>query len=91
MQTKNKKKIRVLRILNRFNIGGPVWNVCLLTKYLSSDFETKLVGGNPSPGEGDAKNILQDLEIEAEIIMSMSREVNMFMDYQSFREIKKII
>jgi glycosyltransferase involved in cell wall biosynthesis len=91
MQTKNKKKIRVLRILNRFNIGGPVWNVCLLTKYLSSDFETKLVGGNPSPGEGDAKKILQDLEIEAEIIMSMSREVNMFMDYQSFREIKKII
>jgi len=91
MKTEGKKKVRVLRILNRFNIGGPVWNVCMLTKYISSDFETKLIGGKATPTEGDASSILKNLEIEAEIILPMSREVNMFLDYQSFREIKKII
>ena len=37
------QKIRVLRILNRFNVGGPVYNA-YLTKYLSSNvYETMLV------------------------------------------------
>ena len=37
--------IKVLRIINRFNLGGPTYNVAYLTKYLSDDFETLLVGG----------------------------------------------
>ena len=41
------KKIRVLRIINRFNIGGPVYNAVLLSAYLPGDYETLLVGGNP--------------------------------------------
>ena len=37
------KPIRVLRIINRFNLGGPTYNVAYLSKYLSADFETLLI------------------------------------------------
>ena len=36
---------KVLRIINRFNLGGPTFNSAYLTKYLASDYETLLIGG----------------------------------------------
>ena len=44
----NKKKppIKVLRILNRFNVGGPTYNATYLSKFLSPEFETLLIAGN---------------------------------------------
>jgi hypothetical protein len=36
---------KVLRIINRFNLGGPTYNVSYLTKYMAPDYETLLVGG----------------------------------------------
>jgi len=41
----NMSKIRIIRILNRFNLGGPTYNASYLTKYLDKDFETLLIGG----------------------------------------------
>ena len=38
---------KVLRIINRFNIGGPTYNATFLTKFISEDYETLLVGGLP--------------------------------------------
>ena len=43
--------IKVLRIINRFNLGGPTFNAALLTRYLDDDFETLLIGGVPDEGE----------------------------------------
>ena len=34
---------RVVRIINRLNLGGPTFNSALLTKYMAPDFETLLV------------------------------------------------
>jgi hypothetical protein len=42
---------RVLRIINRFNLGGPAYNVAFLTKYLTPDFETVLIGGDKEKDE----------------------------------------
>ena len=57
-------KVRVLRILNRFNVGGPVYNAAYLTKYLNSDlYETLLIGGKPEKHEQQADYILNDLEV----------------------------
>ena len=36
---------KVLRIINRFNIGGPTFNAAYLSKYLPSNYETLLIGG----------------------------------------------
>ena len=57
MPTKPKEKIRILRIINRFNIGGPTFNATFLTRFLSDEYETMLVGGLPEPDESDSLHI----------------------------------
>lgn len=52
-----RRKIKVLRIINRFNIGGPTYNATFLSKFLSEDFETLLIGGLPEEGESDSLHI----------------------------------
>ena len=42
---------RILRITNRFNLGGPTYNVAYLSKYLAPEFETLLVGGTKDESE----------------------------------------
>ena len=38
-------KVKILRILNRFNIGGPVYNALYLTKFLDKvKYDTLLIG-----------------------------------------------
>lgn len=91
MKKPNSDKIRVLRILNRFNVGGPVWNVALLTKYLPDTYETKLVGGKAGAHEGDAEEILSILQIKATIIPSISREVSFVQDIKACIELRKVI
>ena len=36
---------KILRIINRFNLGGPTYNAAYLTKYLEGEYETLLIGG----------------------------------------------
>ena len=54
---------KVLRIINRFNLGGPTYNAAYLTKYLSSDYETLLVGGQHDETEASSSHILEDLNL----------------------------
>ena len=49
-----KRPIRVIRIIDRLNIGGPSEHVVWLTAALNhGDFETTLVTGKVPPDEGD--------------------------------------
>ena len=50
-----------LRILNRFNVGGPTYNAAYLTKYLSKEYETKLIGGIKEDAEA-RRQVLEQLE-----------------------------
>ena len=59
---------KVLRIINRFNLGGPTYNAAYLTKYLSSDYETLLVGGQHDESEASSSHILEDLNLNPVII-----------------------
>ncbi|MFN3555852.1 MAG: glycosyltransferase [Bacteroidales bacterium] len=82
---------RVLRILNRFNLGGPTYNAAYLTKYLDSSFETLLVGGPNDPSEKNSEYIVNQLGIEPLIIPEMHREISPRSDYQAFRKIQQLI
>lgn len=82
---------KVLRIINRFNLGGPTYNAAYLTKYLKPDFETLLVGGIHQESEADSTFILDNLGIEARVLDAMKREVSISSDWDAYREIKKII
>ena len=83
--------VKVLRILNRFNLGGPTYNAAYLTKYLSSEFETLLVGGVKDKSEDSSEYILEKLGIKPIIIPEMKRSINPVNDLIAFRKIVKII
>jgi glycosyltransferase involved in cell wall biosynthesis len=82
---------RILRILNRFNLGGPTYNAAFLTKYLDKNFETLLIGGPNDPSEKNSEYIVNQLGIEPYIIPQMQREISPVFDYQAFNKIKSII
>jgi len=46
---------RVLRIINRLNLGGPTYNVAYLTKYLMPEFETRLLAGMKDEDEASSQ------------------------------------
>lgn len=85
------KKIKVLRIINRFNIGGPTYNATFLTRFLSDDFETRLVGGLPEEGEADSLHIPAAYGVSPEIIVEMHRTPNLKSDYATYKKLKEII
>ena len=86
-----KKKIKVLRIINRFNIGGPTFNATFLTRFMSDDFETLLVGGLPEEGEANSLHILKEYGVEPLLIPEMKREPNFKSDRLALKKIKNII
>jgi glycosyltransferase involved in cell wall biosynthesis len=82
---------RILRILNRFNLGGPTYNAAYLTKYLNNDFETLLIGGPNDASEKNSEYIVKHLGVDPLIIPQMQREISPYWDYQAFQKIKNII
>ena len=51
---------KVLRIINRFNLGGPTYNAAYLSKYMPDKFETLLVGGMHDETEKSSDFILKE-------------------------------
>jgi len=86
-----KKKIKVLRIINRFNIGGPTYNATFLTRFLSDDFETLLVGGLPEEGETDSMHILEEYGLQPLLLPEMKRQPSFQSDRKAYSKIKDII
>lgn len=82
---------KILRIINRFNIGGPTYNVAYLTKYLPEEYETLLVGGMPEASEEGSGHILADLGIEPVLMGNMKREIGFIQDYKAYKQLRKII
>lgn len=82
---------KILRIINRFNLGGPTYNAAYLTKYLSPDFETLLIGGMKDESEESSEFILKNLGVNYLIIPEMKRSINPLNDIAAYKKIKQII
>ncbi|MCW5897790.1 MAG: glycosyltransferase [Flavobacteriales bacterium] len=82
---------RVLRIINRFNLGGPTHNAAYLTRFLPDEFETLLVGGSQEASEEGSHHILDSLGVKPMILPEMQREVAPWQDRGAYRRIKKLI
>lgn len=82
---------RVLRILNRLAVGGPVLNACYLTKYMSPDFSTLLVVGEKEDHEKSAEYLANQLGIQYVTVNGMGRSIHPVSDYFAYRELKKLI
>lgn len=82
---------RVLRIINRLNLGGITYNVSYLTKYLAPEFETILVSGIKEDAEESSEFIVEQMGIKPVYIPEMRREISWRNDRIAYQKIKKLI
>ena len=82
---------RILRIINRLNLGGPTYNAAYLTKYLAPEFETLLLSGMKEDSEESSEFIVKEMGIEPVYIPEMRRSINPGQDYKAYKRIKSII
>lgn len=82
---------RVLRIMNRLAVGGPVLNATYLTRYMAPDFETLLVVGEKEDHEKSAEYLAHQLGIQYITIPGMGRSINPASDYRAYRKLKDLM
>lgn len=82
---------KILRIIHRFVLSGPMLNAVLLSEHLNPDFETLLIGGVGEEGEANAEFIFKEQGIPYVKIEEMSRSISPLMDWKAYLKIKSII
>jgi len=82
------KKIKVLRIIARLNIGGPAIHTILLTEGLDINrFESILACGIPESDEGDMSYYAREKNVGPRLIPELKRELNIINDIRTFLKI----
>ena len=82
---------KILRILNRLNVGGPTYNVAYLSRYLDAKYETQVLAGHKEPDEGSSEYMLKDLGVSYEYVPDMYRSISPLKDYRAYRFIKQFV
>ncbi len=82
---------RVLRIINRLNLGGPTYNAAYLSKFLEPEFDTLLVSGMKDDAEESSEFIVKNLDLHPVYVPEMYRELHPFRDYKSYYKLRKLI
>lgn len=82
---------KVLRILNRLNIGGPTFNAAYLSAYLPPDYETLLMSGSLAQGEESSTHIVESLGIQPHYVPEMQREISPRVDVKAYYHIRRVM
>ncbi len=83
--------IRVLRVIARMNVGGPAWQVSVLTRGLENEqFTSQLVCGEISEGEADFL-ALRDPQLPFTRISTLGRNINAFDDVRALWQLVRIM
>lgn len=82
---------KIVRILNRFNVGGPTYNVAYLTKYINPQYTTVLLGGKKNDSEASSEYILKQLDIAYTIIPEMQRSIGIWNEIKALHKLIHII
>jgi glycosyltransferase involved in cell wall biosynthesis len=86
------KKIKILRIIARLNIGGPAIHTILLTEGLDKNkFESLLVCGSVGDSEADMLYYAIEKGVKPYFVPELKRELNLLNDIRAFRKIYNII
>jgi glycosyltransferase involved in cell wall biosynthesis len=89
-----EKRVRILRLIARLNIGGPAIQAITLSSALNDSrnkYETLLVCGSLSPGEGDMAYLALEKKVQPTIIKELGRNISLFDDIKSFFAIRRLI
>jgi len=90
----DRKKIKVVRVITRLNIGGPALHTVLLTKGLDSNrFESRLVTGIVDEGEGDMSYLANEAGVRTDItrISNMVRPISIVRDIKAFYQLLRLL
>jgi glycosyltransferase involved in cell wall biosynthesis len=88
MNKKSDNPIKIINLLSRMNIGGPSVHAVLLTKYLDNEkFQSMLISGSLSEGEGDMSYLVDQYDIEHRSIKTMQREISLWDDIKAIKEL----
>lgn len=87
-----KKKLKILRIFSRLNIGGPSYHVINLTDGLKDyNYETKLVVGQCAPWEGDLSFYAREKKVSPVVLPCFSYRISPLNDVITFFQLLFII
>lgn len=91
MHHDTERKIRVLRVITRMNVGGPSLQVGVLCRDLGPrGYETVLVDGRLKDGEKDMGYLLDGCEIERIELATLVNEISPLRDLASLCRIYRI-
>ena len=89
--TDSSSPIRIMRVIARMNVGGPAWQVSVLTRGLENDqFTSQLVCGEISEGEADFL-ALRDPQLPVTRISTLGRSINAFDDVRALWQLIRIM
>lgn len=89
--TSYERPIKVLRVIARMNVGGPAWQVSVLTRGLTPpEFHTQLVCGTVEPGEADFIK-LRDPTLPVTRLASLGRSLKLLGDVRAFVDLVRIM
>ena len=86
------KKIKILRIIARLNIGGPAIHTVLLSEGLDKEkFESLLVSGAIDKSEGDMLYYAREKQVQPYFIPELTRKISLYNDAIAFLKIYSLI
>ena len=86
------KRVKVIRIITRLNVGGPAIHALLLSRWLDpGDFENILVTGEVGENEGDMGYLAEESGQKPIVIPTLGREISIADDIVSFFRILSLI
>lgn len=86
------KKIKVIRIITRLNIGGPAIHTILLNEGLDKKgFDTRLITGALDEDEGDMSYLAKEKGISVTVVPHLQRRVRPWLDVVALWKIYRII
>ena len=88
----SSKKVKVLRIVSRLNIGGPSIHCSILMNGFNNErYESKLISGSISKHEGDMSYIIDERNELFIRIPELQREIDLRKDFLAFIRIIRLI
>lgn len=86
------RKIKIVRIIARLNIGGPAIHTILLSEGLDkTKFDSLLVCGNSGRGEGNMLYYALNKKVTPYFISELKRNLHFFNDLTAFKKIYQVI
>ncbi len=90
--SQTRRKVRIINLIARLNVGGPAVAVTHLTERLGApDYESILVCGTIEPGEGDMTYYALQRGITPVVVPELGRELNPIRDIRTLWKLYKLI